>query len=333
MSENLVEIRNLVKQFPVWGGLLQREVGRVNAVAGVDLDIRRGETIGLVGESGCGKTTLGRMLVRLLEPTSGTLRFDGQDMTHVSGKDLKPFRKRVQIIFQDPYTSLDPRAQVGESIAEGLRLHGVSDKDERHERVTGMLEMVGLKGDHLGRYPHEFSGGQRQRIGIARALILEPDLVVADEPVSALDVSVQAQVLNLLKDLQSELDLTLLFVAHNLGVVEHISNRVAVMYLGRIVEITDRNSLYANPLHPYTEALLSAIPIPDPDRPRNRMILQGEIPSPLNPPPGCHFHPRCPISREGLCDVEAPDLMSGSDTKDHLAACWLRAGDKATARA
>jgi oligopeptide/dipeptide ABC transporter ATP-binding protein len=333
MSENLVEIRNLVKQFPVRGGLLQREVGRVNAVAGVDLDIRRGETIGLVGESGCGKTTLGRMLVRLLEPTSGTLRFDGQDMTHVSGKDLKPFRKRVQIIFQDPYTSLDPRAQVGESIAEGLRLHGVSDKDERHERVTGMLEMVGLKGDHLGRYPHEFSGGQRQRIGIARALILEPDLVVADEPVSALDVSVQAQVLNLLKDLQSELDLTLLFVAHNLGVVEHISNRVAVMYLGRIVEITDRNSLYANPLHPYTEALLSAIPIPDPDRPRNRMILQGEIPSPLNPPPGCHFHPRCPISREGLCDVEAPDLMSGSYTKDHLAACWLRAGDKATARA
>jgi oligopeptide/dipeptide ABC transporter ATP-binding protein len=273
------------------------------------------------------------MLVRLLEPTSGTIQFDGVDITHVQGKDPKPFRKRVQIIFQDPYTSLDPRAQVGESIAEGLRLYGVSDKDERHERVTGMLEMVGLKGDHLGRYPHEFSGGQRQRIGIARALILEPDLVVADEPVSALDVSVQAQVLNLLKDLQSELDLTLLFVAHNLGVVEHISNRVAVMYLGRIVEITDRNSLYANPLHPYTEALLSAIPIPDPDRPRNRMILQGEIPSPLNPPPGCHFHPRCPISREGLCDVEAPDLMSGSDTKDHLAACWLRAGDKATARA
>ncbi len=332
MSENLVEIRDLVKQFPVRGGLLQREVGRVNAVAGVDLDIRRGETIGLVGESGCGKTTLGRMLVRLLEPTSGTLNFDGQDMTHVAGKDLKPFRKRVQIIFQDPYTSLDPRAQVGESIAEGLRLHGVSDKDERHERVTGMLEMVGLKGDHLGRYPHEFSGGQRQRIGIARALILEPDFVVADEPVSALDVSVQAQVLNLLKELQSELDLTLLFVAHNLGVVEHISNRVAVMYLGRIVEITDRNSLYANPLHPYTEALLSAIPIPDPDRPRNRMILQGEIPSPLNPPPGCHFHPRCPIAREGLCDVEAPHLMSGSDTKDHLAACWLRAGDRAIAR-
>lgn len=332
MSDNLVELRDLVKQFPVRGGLLQREVGRVNAVAGVDLDIRRGETIGLVGESGCGKTTLGRMLVRLLEPTSGTIQFDGQDVTHMSGKDLKPFRKRVQIIFQDPYTSLDPRAQVGESIAEGLRLHGVDDEDERHERVTDMLELVGMKGGHLGRYPHEFSGGQRQRIGIARALILKPDLVVADEPVSALDVSVQAQVLNLLKELQDTLDLTLLFVAHNLGVVEHISNRVAVMYLGRIVEITDRNSLYANPLHPYTEALLSAIPIPDPDRPRNRMILQGEIPSPLNPPPGCHFHPRCPIAREGLCDVEAPSLMSGSDTKDHLAACWLRAGDRAIAR-
>ncbi len=332
MSDNLVEIRDLVKQFSVRGGLLQREVGRVNAVAGVDLDIRRGETVGLVGESGCGKTTLGRMLVRLLEPTGGTIQFDGQDVTHMSGKELKPFRKRVQIIFQDPYTSLDPRAQVGESIAEGLRLHGVNDKDERHERVTEMLETVGLKGAHMGRYPHEFSGGQRQRIGIARALILKPDLVVADEPVSALDVSVQAQVLNLLKELQSTLDLTLLFVAHNLGVVEHISNRVAVMYLGRIVEITDRDSLYANPLHPYTEALLSSIPIPDPDRPRNRMILQGEIPSPLNPPPGCHFHPRCPIAREGLCDIEAPTLMSGSDTKDHLAACWLRAGDRAIAR-
>ncbi|MDH3464214.1 MAG: ATP-binding cassette domain-containing protein [Acidimicrobiia bacterium] len=331
MAENLVEIRDLVKQFPVKGGLLQREIGRVNAVAGVDLDIRKGETVGLVGESGCGKTTLGRMLVRLLEPTSGTLKFDGQDITHVKGADLKPFRKRVQIIFQDPYTSLDPRTQVGESIAEGLRLHGVENRDERHERVTDMLELVGLSGSHIGRYPHEFSGGQRQRIGIARALILRPELVVADEPVSALDVSVQAQVLNLLKELQDELDLTMLFVAHNLGVVEHISDRVAVMYLGRIVEITDRDSLYARPLHPYTEALLSAIPIPDPDRPRNRMILQGEIPSPLNPPPGCHFHPRCPIAREGLCDIEAPNLMSGSDTKDHMAACWLRAGQRAIA--
>jgi oligopeptide/dipeptide ABC transporter ATP-binding protein len=331
VPENLVEIRDLVKQFPVKGGLLQRVIGQVNAVAGVDLDVRKGETLGLVGESGCGKTTLGRMLVRLLEPTSGTLQFDGNDITHLNDRQLKPIRKRVQIIFQDPFTSLDPRTQIGESIAEGLRLHGVEERDERHERVTEMLELVGLRESHVGRYPHEFSGGQRQRIGIARALILKPDLVVADEPVSALDVSVQAQVLNLLKELQSELDLTLLFIAHNLAVVEHISDRVAVMYLGRIVEITDRDSLYANPLHPYTEALLSAIPIADPDRPRTRQILQGEIPSPLNPPPGCHFNPRCPIARPGLCDVEAPDLMPGPGEKDHLAACWLRAGDRAIA--
>ncbi|HEY5650306.1 MAG TPA: ATP-binding cassette domain-containing protein, partial [Acidimicrobiia bacterium] len=243
MTDNLVEIRDLVKEFPVRGGLLQRQIGAVRAVSGVDLDIVRGESLGLVGESGCGKTTLGRMLVRLLEPSSGTITFDGDDITHLSGSELKPFRKRVQIIFQDPYGSLDPRTQVGDAIAEGLRLHGVDDRDERRERVARMLELVGLNAGHAGRYPHEFSGGQRQRIGIARALILSPDLVVADEPVSALDVSVQAQVLNLLKELQSELDLTLLFVAHNLGVVEHISDRVAVMYLGRIVELADRSSL------------------------------------------------------------------------------------------
>ncbi len=331
MAQTLVEIRGLVKDFPVKGGLLQRQVGTVNAVAGVDLDILRGETIGLVGESGCGKTTLGRMLVRLLEPTSGSITFDGEDVTHIHGKDLRPFRRRVQIIFQDPYGSLDPRTQVGNSIAEGLRLHGVTDKDERHERVGNMLELVGLKRDHAGRYPHEFSGGQRQRIGIARALILQPDFVIADEPVSALDVSVQAQVLNLLKELQSELHLTLLFVAHNLAVVEHISDRVAVMYLGRVVELTDRDTLYSNPLHPYTEALLSAIPIPDPDRPRGRRILQGEIPSPINPPSGCHFHPRCPIAEKGLCEIEVPALMDSPAGTHHQAACHLRAGARARA--
>ena len=329
MADNLVEIRNLVKQFPVKGGLLQRQVATVNAVADVDLDIPRGKAIGLVGESGCGKTTLGRMLVRLLEPTSGTISFDGEDITHVHGKNLKPFRRRMQFIFQDPYGSLDPRTQVGESIGEGLRLHGVVSKDERQERVSDMLELVGLKRAHAGRYAHEFSGGQRQRIGIARALILKPDLVVADEPVSALDVSVQAQVLNLLKDLQSELNLTLLFVAHNLAVVEHISDQVAVMYLGRIVEMTDRESLYRKPLHPYTEALLSAIPIPDPDRSKNRQILAGEIPSPLNPPVGCHFHPRCPIAVEGICNVDVPALAASADDGGHLAACHLRTGDQA----
>jgi oligopeptide/dipeptide ABC transporter ATP-binding protein len=327
MAENLVEIRDLVKEFPVTGGLLQRRVATVNAVAGVDLDIAKGEALGLVGESGCGKTTLGRILVRLLEPTSGTIRFDGADITHVRGRNLKPFRRRMQIIFQDPYGSLDPRSQVGDSIAEGLRLHGVREKDEREERVKEMLEIVGLQGSHAGRYPHEFSGGQRQRIGIARALVLKPDLVVADEPVSALDVSVQAQILNLLRELQAELDLTLLFIAHNLAVVEHISDRVAVMYLGRIVELTDRDTLYRGAQHPYTEALLSAIPIPDPDRPRGRQILAGEIPSPLDPPSGCHFHPRCPIAREGICDLEPPTLRTTEEAPGHLVSCHLRTGD------
>ena len=326
MAENLVRLRNLTKEFPVKGGVFQRQVATVNAVSNVNLDIPEGETLGLVGESGCGKTTLGRMLVRLLEPTGGTIEFDGEDITHVKGAKLKRFRRRMQFIFQDPYGSLDPRTQVGDSISEGLRLHGVGDKDERQERVTEMLELVGLKGAHAGRYPHEFSGGQRQRIGIARALILKPDLVVADEPVSALDVSVQAQVLNLLRELQGELNLTLLFVAHNLAVVEHISDRVAVMYLGRVVEFTDRDSLYRNPQHPYTEALLSAIPIPDPDRQKKRQILAGEIPSPLNPPIGCHFHPRCPIAVDGICNVEVPELAAAEDNGDHMAACHLRTG-------
>ncbi len=327
MAENLVEIRNLVKEFPLKGGVFQRQIASVKAVANVDLDIRRGETIGLVGESGCGKTTLGRMLVRLLEPTSGTIQLDGTDITHVKGRALKSFRRRMQFIFQDPYGSLDPRTQVGDSIAEGLLLHGVDNKDERQERVGEMLELVGLKRAHAGRYPHEFSGGQRQRIGIARALILKPDLVVADEPVSALDVSVQAQVLNLLRELQGELGLTLLFVAHNLAVVEHISDRVAVMYLGSIVELTDRDTLYANPQHPYTEALLSAIPIADPSLRRKRILLEGDVPSPLNPPPGCTFHPRCPIAADEVCPVDTPRLLSVGENGDHLASCHLRTGE------
>ena len=324
MAEPLVEIQNLFKEFPVKGGIFQRQIATVNAVSGVNLDIHRGETIGLVGESGCGKTTLGRLLVRLIEPTSGTITFDGTDITHAGDKQLKPFRKRMQIIFQDPYSSLDPRAQVGDSIAEGLRLHGVSSKDERQERVHRMLDLVGLPSSHAGRFPHEFSGGQRQRIGIARALILDPEFIVADEPVSALDVSVQAQVLNLLKELQAELQLTLLFVAHNLAVVEHISDRVAVMYLGRVVEFTDRDSLYAHPMHPYTEALLSAIPKLDPDRSRTRTLLQGELPSPINPPNGCHFHTRCPIAQQ-ICSESTPALVA-SDDSAHFAACHLRTG-------
>jgi peptide/nickel transport system ATP-binding protein/oligopeptide transport system ATP-binding protein len=282
--------------------------------------------VGLVGESGCGKTTLGRMLVRLIDPTSGTIEFDGVDIAGLEGEQLKRMRQRIQIIFQDPYSSLDPRAPVGASIAEGLKIHGVTDPDERHQRVIGMMRLVGLEPYHASRFPHEFSGGQRQRIGIARALILRPDFVIADEPVSALDVSVQAQVLNLLTELQDELELTLLFIAHNLAVVEHISDRVAVMYLGDIVEITDRETLYRAPAHPYTEALLSAIPVPDPTLRRKRILLEGDVPSPLNPPSGCRFHPRCPIAVNGVCDVEVPVLLPVPGTADHLASCHLRTG-------
>ena len=326
MNEPLVQVRNLEKHFPVRGGVLQRTKGWVKAVTGVSFDIAKGETLGLVGESGCGKSTLGRMLVRLLDPTGGSILFENVDIATASGNELKTLRRDVQMIFQDPYSSLDPRTQVGSSIAEGLKIHGIGDNDEVQERVSEMLELVGLERHHASRFPHEFSGGQRQRIGIARALILRPRFVVADEPVSALDVSVQAQVLNLLSELQQELDLTLLFIAHNLAVVEHVSDRVAVMYLGDIVEIAQRDELYREPQHPYTEALLSAIPIPDPTLKRDRVVLVGDVPSPLNPPTGCKFHPRCPIVHLGVCDIEAPHLEHVSEGSIHEASCHLRTG-------
>ena len=325
-QSTLVEVRDLVKHFPVRGGILQRTVGMVQAVDGVSFEIRRGETLGLVGESGCGKTTVGRLLLRLIEPTSGTIRFDGVELTAIKGAALKPYRRRIQIIFQDPYASLDPRAPIADSIGEGLRIHGLGSPAERRQKVSRMMDLVGLQPYHARRYPHEFSGGQRQRIGIARALVLEPDLVVCDEPVSALDVSIQAQVLNLLKQLQRELGLTYLFVAHNMGVVEHISDRVAVMYLGRIAELADSQALFRKQEHPYTEALMSAIPIPDPLLRRQRVILRGDVPSPVNPPTGCRFHPRCQLRQElespAICaEVEPPLIQLGGD---HACACHFR---------
>ncbi|HUP83809.1 MAG TPA: oligopeptide/dipeptide ABC transporter ATP-binding protein [Candidatus Limnocylindria bacterium] len=321
----LVEVRGLYKRFPVKGGVLQRTVAEVRAVDGVDFDIRRGETLGLVGESGCGKTTVGRLILRLIEPSAGAIIFDGTDITKVRGASLKVFRRRMQIIFQDPYASLDPRAPIGDSIGDGLRIHGIGTGKERRERVQKMMDLVGLTAYQARRYPHEFSGGQRQRIGIARALIVEPDLVVCDEPVSALDVSIQAQVLNLLKELQRELGLTLLFIAHNMAVVEHISDRVAVMYLGRVVEQARRETTYADPRHPYTQALMSAIPLPDPDARRQRIILRGDVPSPINIPTGCRFHPRCwlyeQLGQPENCRTQDPELRGIGDDEEHSAAC------------
>jgi oligopeptide/dipeptide ABC transporter ATP-binding protein len=319
-GEVLLEVNNLVKYFPVRSGLLQRISGWIRAVDDVSFFVRRGETVGLVGESGCGKTTLGRTILRLVEPTGGQVVFEGSDVAHMRPGELKKARRDMQIIFQDPFSSLDPRVPIGESIAEGLSIHGVANREARQEMVAQVLERVGLYPEHARRYPHEFSGGQRQRIGIARALVLRPKFIVCDEPVSALDVSIQSQVLNLLRQLQAEFGLTYLFIAHNLSVVEHISDRVAVMYLGKMAELAGRHDLYANPLHPYTLALMSAIPIPNPAVQRARVILAGDVPSPLNPPGGCRFHPRCPVALD-LCSRLEPEFREV--TPDHWVACHL----------
>ena len=318
----LLSVRGLKKHFPIKGGLLAREVDRVHAVDGVSFDIAPGETLGLVGESGCGKSTTGRCIMRLIDASEGEIRFAGVDVTTLQGRPLRALRREMQIIFQDPFASLNPRHTVRGIIGEALIIHGLAKgRRDLNDQVVRLLETVGLRADHMQRFPHEFSGGQRQRIGIARALAVQPKLIVCDEPVSALDVSIQAQVINLLEDLQEKFGLTYLFIAHDLSVVEHISDRVAVMYLGRVVEIATARELYDNPRHPYTEALLSAVPIPDPTVKRKRIMLQGDVPNPIHPPAGCHFHTRCPIA-EARCAIEAPRLTERSE--GHSVACHLR---------
>ncbi|USG63899.1 dipeptide ABC transporter ATP-binding protein [Brevibacillus ruminantium] len=320
VAEDLLIVKNLKKYYPITGGVFGKEVGVVKAVDDVSFTVKKGETFGLVGESGCGKSTTGRSLLRLIEPTSGEVVFDGTDVIGLQGEALRKMRRNMQIVFQDPFASLNPRHNIGKILEEPLLVHGIGSSSERKQRVRELLEVVGLSGYHATRYPHQFSGGQRQRIGIARALMLNPKLIVADEPVSALDVSIQSQVLNLMQDLQRDLGLTYLFIAHDLSVVRHISDRVGVMYLGRLVELTRSEELYRNPLHPYTRSLLSAVPSPDPDAVRERIILQGDVPSPANPPTGCTFHTRCPHVTDECQQVrpEFRDVGGG-----HFVACHL----------
>jgi oligopeptide/dipeptide ABC transporter ATP-binding protein len=319
-DEPLLVARGLRKYYPVAGGFFSRRSLAVRALDGVDVTVRAGETLGVVGESGCGKSTLGRCLLRLVEPTAGEVRFDGRDLLSLPAREMRRMRRAMQIIFQDPYASLNPRMRVGAIVAEGLEVHGLARGDDKRRRVEELLQQVGLGPEHAARYPHEFSGGQRQRIGIARALAVGPRFIVADEPVSALDLSIQAQVLNLLSDLQEQMGLAYLFISHDLRVVEHISHRVAVMYLGRIVEQAPREALYANPRHPYTRALLSAVPVPDPRHRSERTPLGGDVPSPLNPPSGCAFHPRCPFA-EPRCRTDTPALVEGA--REHAVACHV----------
>jgi oligopeptide/dipeptide ABC transporter ATP-binding protein len=317
----VLEVERLKKYFPVRKGLLRRTIGQVYAVDDVSFTIGEAETVGLVGESGCGKTTVGRAILRLIEPTAGAIRLYGHDITRLGKKELRPYRQAMQIIFQDPFSSLNPRMRAGDIVGEPLRVHGNASRSERRARAAELFQRVGLRAAQMDNFPHQFSGGQRQRIGVARALALNPKLIIGDEPVSALDVSIQAQVINLLTDLQKELKLSYLFISHNLAVVEHISHRIAVMYLGRIVEYTDKATLFTRPLHPYTEALLAAVPVPDPAIKRARRVVQGDVPSPMQPPPGCHFHPRCPYA-EARCRAEAPTLREVAP--GHQVACHLR---------